>query len=171
MKGLNPRQEQFAHEYLIDLNATQAAIRSGYSAHTAAQIGERLLRKVEIQQLIQHGVQERSQRTQVSADRVITELARIAFFDPRNLYAPDGSLRAVHDLDEDTARVLTSLEIQNAEGAQRTRMRWADKLAALEQLGRHLGLFQQKYQLDLNMKARVVIVPAKAAPLDQVPQT
>ena len=71
------RMEKFCHEYLIDLNATQAAIRAGYSAKTAAQQGERLLRKVDIAGQVTKAQAERSKRTEDSQDAVIADLLRL----------------------------------------------------------------------------------------------
>ena len=76
--ALNDRQTRFCEEYLIDLNATQAAIRSGYSKKTAGQIAEKLLRKAEIQARIGEAKQKRSQRTEITADFVLTGLKEVA---------------------------------------------------------------------------------------------
>lgn len=78
---LTEKQKRFCEEYLIDFNATQAALRAGYSPKTAYSIGDENLRKPEIQSEIQTLIQKRSERTGISADTVITELAKIAFSD------------------------------------------------------------------------------------------
>lgn len=72
--ALNDKQQRFVDEYLKDLNATQAAIRAGYSAKTAYAIAEKLLRKVEIQQAVQDAKQARSKRTEITQDRVLQSL-------------------------------------------------------------------------------------------------
>lgn len=82
---LRPRQQLFALEYLKDLNATQAAIRAGYSEKTAAQIGERLLRNVEIRQQVQEAMDKRAARTEIDGDKILRELWKIAFADPNEL--------------------------------------------------------------------------------------
>src|SRR5205085_1104724 len=89
---LNDRQARFVAEYLVDLNATQAAIRAGYSARTAYSAGERLLRNVEVAAAIAEAQAARSRRTEVTADRVVLELARVAFGDPRRVmsWGPGG---------------------------------------------------------------------------------
>ena len=79
MANLTPKQERFCEEYLIDLNATQAAIRAGYSEKTAYSAGQRLLRNVEIQNRIAELKAERSKRTEITQDRVVKELAAMAF--------------------------------------------------------------------------------------------
>ena len=75
----NQKHEVFCEEYLKDLNATQSAVRSGYSQKTAGSIGQRLLKKVEIQHRISELMEERSKRTEITADKVIEELGAIAF--------------------------------------------------------------------------------------------
>ena len=83
--GLTPRQQRFVDEYLIDLNGTQAAIRAGYSASTAAEQAYDLLRKPQIVDSIAVARKAQQERTQITADKVVTELALIAFADAREL--------------------------------------------------------------------------------------
>ncbi len=80
--ALTKKQKRFVEEYLIDLNATQAAIRAGYSPQTAYSIGDENLKKPEIKNAIDKALAERSRRTGVNADRIIEELAKIAFLNP-----------------------------------------------------------------------------------------
>src|SRR5258708_15842243 len=83
--ALSDRQRKFVSEYLIHLNATKAAVRAGYSPRSAADIGHALLRRHEaVMSAIQAAMEERERRTQVTADRIVTELARIAFADIRS---------------------------------------------------------------------------------------
>ena len=82
---LTPKQERFVQEYLVDLNALQAAIRAGYSKDTAGAIGHENLKKPEIQAAIAKARQEQQERTQITADSVVKEVALIAFADPRDL--------------------------------------------------------------------------------------
>ena len=74
VEKLRERQKRFIEEYLVDLNATQAAIRAGYSEQTAYSIGQRLLKKVEVQEAIQQAQNKRSERTQITQDEVIRRL-------------------------------------------------------------------------------------------------
>ncbi len=76
---LTERQKRFVEEYLVDLNATQAAIRAGYSPRTAYSTGQRLLKNVEVQAAIQEAMEERSRRTEVTQDMVVDELRAVAF--------------------------------------------------------------------------------------------
>ncbi len=139
---LNDRQRRFVEEYLVDLNAMQAAIRAGYSAKTAKQIGQRLLTHVDVAAAIEAGVQRRSIRTGVKADRALEEAARLAFYDPRKLVeaTPDGyRIKHLAELDDDTAAAIASVKV-NADGSFEYKA-W-DKNAALEKLFKHLSLFK-----------------------------
>lgn len=158
--SLNAKQERFVQEYLVDLNATQAAIRAGYSAKTAGQQGFDLLKKPEIQSRIAAAQQEREQRTGITQDRVLQELARIAFFDLRKLYREDGSLKAMHELDDDAAAVLAGVDVVEmagggefggADGVKHVPMytkkaKIPDKVAALGLAMRHLGMLKDKIE-------------------------
>ena len=92
--ALTEKQKRFAEEYLIDLNATQAAIRAGYSAKTANEQGSRLLANVSIQKAISKAIAERSGRTKISQDRVVNELAKIAFLNIADLIDQNGNMKS-----------------------------------------------------------------------------
>lgn len=159
---LTPKQAAFVAEYLLDLNATQAAIRAGYSPKTAAFIGAENLKKPNIDAAIQAAQQERARRTEISQDNVLTEIARLAFLDPRRFYAPDGSLVAIPDLPDDVAAAVAGMEV-SPEGIRKVKL--ADKLKALELAARHLGMFRDNLNLTgdihvLNIHRR----PKKAQP-------
>lgn len=145
MKKLTPKQAAFVREYLIDLNATQAAVRAGYSKSTAAAIGHENLRKPEIEQAIQKAINERSRRTEITQDRVLQELARIAYSDPRQLYNDDGALKPIPELSDEAAASLAGFEIlevfdgKELVGYTKKVKRW-DKLKALDLLCEHLGI-------------------------------
>jgi phage terminase small subunit len=159
-KKLTPKQERFVEEYLIDLNATQAAIRAGYSQRTAASIGEENLRKPDISAAIQAAKAERSERTHITQDRVLQELARIAFYDLRKLYREDGSLKPPNEWDDDTAAVVAGIDVVetkgNAEVGGEEGMRHIpefvkkakvfDKNSALTLAMRHLGMLRDKVE-------------------------
>jgi phage terminase small subunit len=72
--ALNPKQQRFVDEYLVDLNATQAAIRSGYSKKTAYSIGDELLKKPEVAARVQAAMDKRAERTEITADYVLTTI-------------------------------------------------------------------------------------------------
>jgi phage terminase small subunit len=151
---LTDKQQRFVEEYLIDLNATQAAIRAGYSAKTAEQQGSRLLRNVQVQQAVREGQEKRSGRVQLSQDEVLLELRRLYRADLRKVFNADGSLKRLEELDDETAAAIASIDfvtVSKGEGAVEhvTKIRRADKLGALTLAMRHLGLLNDK--LDLNV--------------------
>ncbi len=152
-KKLTPKQRRFVDEYLIDLNATQAAIRAGYSPKTANEQGARLLANVSIAEAIREARDKRQQRTEITQDRVLQEYARLAFCDPRRLFNADGSPKPIEELDDDTAAALAGLEVREefeGKGQERTlagytkKYKLANKLGALDSLAKHMGLFDAK---------------------------
>ena len=133
---------------MVDLNATQAAIRAGYSQSTAHSIGAENLIKPEIQEAIQKRKQELSDQTGITAERVLKEYAKIAFSDIRELYTPDNNLYDIRQLDDETAGAVMSVEVDvmNVQGmpiGETKKVKLYDKLRALEALGKHIGLFEK----------------------------
>jgi phage terminase small subunit len=148
---LTPKQQRFVDEYLIDLNATQAAIRAGYSAKNADKIGPELLGKTRVAEAIRRAKEKRSARTEIKADRIVKELARIAFLDARKVmkWGPDGvTFHDSDELGEDEAAVVTEASQTVTENGGTIRVKLADKIGALTLLGKHLGMFIDKVQVD-----------------------
>jgi len=157
IKKLTPKQETFVREYLIDLNSTQAAIRAGYSAKTADRIGPELLGKTCVADAIQAGMDKRAAKTGITAERVLNEIAKLAFFDPRKMFDDAGEPIHVSQLDDDTAAAIAGLEVVTKGNdeigyASVMKVKLADKSKNLELLGRHLKLFTDKSEVDLNGK-------------------
>lgn len=142
--ALTPKQQTFCEEYLIDLNATQAAIRSGYSKKTANRIASQLLSKLDIQTEIQRLRGLRAERTAITSDKVVKELARIGFSDIANCIEWDGERLRIKPLDEMGEDVTASIsefsETVNTSGSS-YKFKLYDKKGALELLGRHLGMY------------------------------
>lgn len=160
MAKLTAKQKRFCDEYLIDLNATQAAIRAGYSSKTANEQGARLLANVSVQEAIAKATAERSKRTGISQDRVIQELARIAFVNPQNVInLKDASVKA--DATEDDLACIQSVKVKTMDGAKgksvEREVRLNDKMKALELLGKHLGMFKDKLEVDADMDLNITI--------------
>ena len=147
---LTPKQERFVQEYLVDLNATAAAKRAGYSAKNADKIGSELLGKTRVSEAIQKAIQERSQRTEITQDMVIAELAKLGFFDIRKLFDKDGKPLDISKLDDDTAAALVGLDVQDISDNDGNyigflkKYKMADKIRALELLGKHLGTWEHQ---------------------------
>jgi phage terminase small subunit len=148
--GLTARQERFVAEYLVDLSATTAARRAGYrgSQSTLSAEASRLLRKPAIATAVKNAQAALIARVQIRADAVVRELARIAFSDVGKLVDVDGRLLSLVELPEDTRRAIAALEMPERRGGRETRrvvrVRFFDKLRALEMLGKHLGLFSDR---------------------------
>jgi phage terminase small subunit len=142
---MNFRQQRFAEEYLIDLNATQAAIRAGYSPKRADATGYNLLRKAEIQAAIHEGRQKIQNSTQVTVRRVVSELAISAFADPAELFTDTGELLSIHDMPEHVRRSISSIEIDSSgvATAKVSKVKLNDKLRALDCLMKHLGGYME----------------------------
>ena len=139
------RQKIFADEYLIDLNATQAAIRAGYSVESAGSLGSELLKKPEIRARVDKAMAERSKRTGINADRVLLELGKIAFVNAIDVInMNDATIK--DDADRDDTAAIASVKVkvipgETDDGVERE-IRLADKLKALELCGKHLGMFK-----------------------------
>lgn len=149
---LRPKQARFVAEYLIDLNATQAALRAGYSPRTARSIGYEHLTKPHISEAIHRAMARRSRRTEISAERVLQEIARLAYADPRRLYDATGHLKPVSDLDDDTAATVASVEVFEEYGVVdgdripiglTKKIRLWNKTQNLTLLAKHLGLLRE----------------------------
>jgi phage terminase small subunit len=146
--SMTPKQERFVEEYLVDLNATQAAVRAGYSARTAREIGRENLDKPDIQAALQTAFAARSQRVEIDQDWVIRRLARIADLDLRKLFTDDGTLRPIQELPEDVAGAISSVDvIKRKDDAEEYRVRLPDRIRALDLLGRHLGMFRDRVEV------------------------
>ena len=160
-RKLTPKQARFVDEYLIDLNATQAATRAGYSEKTAEFQASRLLRNVKVQEAVSARMKAREKRTEITQDKVLAELAKIGFSDIRKAVRwgagvavtdPDSgettiangvSLVDSAEVDDDTAVAISEI----SQTAQGIKVKLYDKRAALVDIGRHLGMFKDKLEL------------------------
>lgn len=145
------KQKRFVEEYLIDLNATQAAIRAGYSPKTAQEQASRLLSNVMVQSAISKAEADRSRRTGINQDRVIRELAKIAFLNPVDVIDMDDATIQGQANRDDTA-CIASVKVKTIPtedgGITEREVKTYDKLKALELLGKHLGMFTDKLKVE-----------------------
>ena len=148
---MTKKQKRFVEEYLIDLNATQAAIRAGYSPDSARDIGCENLTKPNIKAAIDRAMAERSRRTGINQDRVIQEIAKLAFLNPVDVIDMDEATVRGEAHRDDTASI-ASVKVKNIptdDGAITEReVKTYDKLKALELLGKHLGMFTDRVKVD-----------------------
>ena len=157
MARMTEKQKRFVEEYLIDLNATQAAIRAGYSPNTAEQTASRMLSFVKVQDAIEKALAERSRRTGINQDRVVQELAKIAFVKITDVVNDDCEI--LPDADEADLAAIESVKVKtiptkNGETGIEREVKLSSKLKALELLGNHLGMWNDK--LDVNMNIPII---------------
>lgn len=167
MAELTPKQERFVQEYLIDSNATQAAIRAGYSPKTAAEQSSRLLTKANIAASIQKGRAKIAAMLDFTAADVLRELAKIGFANMEDYtrLTEDGYM--VLDASNLTRDQKAAISEISYDASGRPRIKLADKLSALEKLGKHLGMFTDRQVVKLEggvpheWTIRIVHPPAK----------
>jgi phage terminase small subunit len=158
-ESLTLRQQKFVDEYLVDLNATQAAMRAGYSNKSARQQGSENLSKPAILEAVKEKQKERQYSLGVSQSRVVLELACIAYADPRQLLDESGALRPVKDWPDFAAAAVKSFkvsDITDVDGVvvgKTHEIAFWDKLKANELLGKHQGMFKDNVELSLTSSA------------------
>jgi phage terminase small subunit len=165
-RKLSPLQERFVTEYIIDLNATQAAIRAGYSPKTAQMQSSRLLSKAMVAQAIAAAKAARAAKTGITAERVLRELELLAFSNHAHFSVDDtGSVQLVNDAPEEAHRSVSAIKhrIESREDGLVTRtveIKLWDKPGMLKLAGRHVGLFPDK--LELSGKDGAPLFPPEA---------
>lgn len=146
MDGLNAKQQRFVLEMLVDGNATAAYKRAGYAARgqSAEVNASRLLRNAKVRDALKKARDERAKRTEVTADRVVKELARIAFTDMRSYaeWGPQGvALKNSEELTEDDAAAVTEVSESYGEHGKTLKFKLSHKDSALKMLAQHTGVF------------------------------
>lgn len=148
MAELTDKQKRFCEEYLVDLNATQAAIRAGYSEDTARSIGSENLTKPDIQEYIQERQKQLQNRLEITQEKVLQELAKIAFVDIREVFGPDNQLHDMRQLDDNTSAAVSTVKTNEimSDGmviGHSREVKFHSKINALDLLGKHLGLYDK----------------------------
>ena len=139
---MNEKQRRFGHEYILDSNSTKAAIRAGYSNKTAYSMGQRLLKKVEIQNLIAELRNDIEKTTNITVQKTLIELARIAFSDISDYLDINNGQVILKDLKELTKNQTAAIEsIQQTKDGIKFKL--YNKPQALELIGKHLGMFTE----------------------------
>lgn len=152
MPGISDRQRLFCREYLKDFNATQAATRAGYSKKSARIQGCQLLTNPNIQTELARLATEIVKKNDITPDKVVNELARLAFLDPADFFDDDQNLLSIKDMPEHARRAIAGIEIdavkmKNSVGEEKittrtSKVKITRKEKALELLGRYLKLFE-----------------------------
>jgi len=164
---VNDRQRRFVEEYLVDLNATQAAIRAGYSVKTAYSQGERLLRNVEVATAIAAAQADRSKRTRIDADWVLARLGAEVEADLADLYREDGSVKPVHEWPLIWRQGLVAgVEVERiGEGAGTvTKLKISERIKRIDLIGKHIDVQAFKERIE-HTGGLTVVVDAKDAAL------
>ncbi|RLB94822.1 MAG: terminase small subunit [Deltaproteobacteria bacterium] len=155
---LTPKQARFVEEYLIDLNATQAYIRAGYAAKGAAVSACKLLTILKIQTYIQKKRADMSEKLEISAERVLQEHAKIAFYNIIDLFNDDGTMKPINEIKRSLGAAMHGIEVVDISSDENVntlikKIRFQSKDKALDALSKHLGLFDadntQKGNADL----------------------
>lgn len=151
---MTPRQERYAEEYMIDLNATQAAIRAGFSARTASSQGERLLRNVEIQERIAKLRAAQTVRTNRTADDVLRRLWQIVEADVTRAFDHSGRPLPINQLPADLRAALASVKHGDT-----FEVRTNCRLKALELIGRHMAMFTDRTEVQAVGQVQIIQLP------------
>jgi phage terminase small subunit len=165
---LTSKQARFVEEYLVDCSGKQAAIRAGYSPKSAEAQASRLLSNARVQAALQAAMRARSRRTEVTADRVVTELAKLAFADMRDYWPQKGEQVDLTKLDPDRTAAIAEITIDeeceppNGKGEptrkRKTRLKLHDKKGALDSLARHLGMFVDRHVAEGSIEHQVLMM-------------
>ena len=156
MKPLTPKQQAFIREYLVDLNASAAYRRAGYTSGNANVTGPRLLANVRIQAELARHMAARSEKVELTAEQVLREIKTAAFLDPLQLFAEDGTLLPLSRMPEAARRAIAGLEVEelyDGRGEDRRMIGYLKKIklvskeGTLTLAGRHLGMFVDKREL------------------------
>lgn len=141
--ALTDKQEMFCREYLVDLNATQAAIRAGYSDKTANRIAAQLLSKLDIGKRIQELKSERGERLEVDADYVLKRLVEIDQMDVADILLSNGEMKPIKDWPKVWRITLSGIDVTEMAGDAAgllKKIKWPDKVKNLELLGKHISV-------------------------------
>lgn len=154
MVELTDKQKTFCHEYLLDLNGTQAAIRAGYSPKTANEQAAKMLAKASFQSYVQNLKSKRVERTEITVDKVLTELAKIGFSNIQDYIKQGFEISDISTLDKSAASAIESIKIKTMHGdfpSTEVSFKLHDKLSALEKIAKHIGF----YEIDNKQKGNI----------------
>lgn len=171
MSELNIKQEAFCREYIVDLNATQAAIRAGYSERTASSQGERLLRHAEVNKFISELLEKRNKEVQVNANYVLRRLVEIDEMDVADILTDAGDIKPIKEWPKVWRTSLSAIDIQLINSGDMDvitkKVKWPDKLRNLELLGKHVNV--NAFTKEEKTSTSDGLVDALASLIDKLP--
>ena len=154
--ALNDRQQAFVREYLVDLNASAAYRRAGYTSGNSDVNGPRLLGNAGVQAAVQEAYQKRAAKVELTAEQVLREIKVAAFLDPLELFTADGTLKPLNEMPEHARRAIAGLEVEELYEGHGKNRKWigyvkkvklVSKEGTLTLAGRHLGMFTDTTEL------------------------
>lgn len=179
-RPLTEKQLRFIEHYVIEQNATQAALKAGYAQASAGQKGHQLLKHPQVGPEIRRRLADLSERHGIDAERVLLEVKRLATSDVRRLFNEHGQLKPPHELDDDTAAAVSSIEVVARAGGVDEhgntiieyvhKIKFWDKNSALEKAGRNQGLFPTKLEhtgkdgAPLEREVQIVVISGRMTP-------
>ena len=170
-RGLTRRRQEFVRQLPIDWNATQAAIRAGYSPRTAYAIGSKLLSFVDVQEALQAETVARAQQMGITQERVLLEIRRIAFAHMGQfaVWGQEGlTPLASGELSEDQLAAVAEVSDTRTRQGRQVRVKLHDKMKALELAARHLGMLQDRGKEEEKpiqiTRVTIVLPPGQGAP-------
>lgn len=160
--GLRPKQALFVKEYLIDKNGSRAAKAAGYTAKQVRSCASELLTKPNIVAAVEEGLKAQLKRAELTGDMVIAEIRKLAFLDASKAFDEKGALLEPWEMPDDVRAALQSIET-TFEYAGRTRVkigqtkkiRFNDKVRALEMLAKHFKLLTEVHEANVNLNTKV----------------
>ena len=164
---MTPKQAAFAREYLVDLNGAAAAVRAGYSAKAGKVMALKLLANEAVQATIQAAMNKRAAKVELKADRVLLELTHTAFYDPADFATDEVEVNGPRDIKRLPESVRRAIVGWSWDRAGNFTLKLADKLGALDKLGRHLKLFTDKVEHTGRDGAAIEVIDASAAAFDR----
>lgn len=156
--SLNPKQQRFCEEYVVDFNATRAAIDAGYSPKTARSQGQRLLTNVDVAARVEELREKLAERTEVTAERVRREFGRVAFTDMADFVEwgqNSVKLKESSELSADDTAAVNEVSISYSENGKTVKFKLADKMAALKTLAVHTGLVERDQKGGVNVNLNI----------------
>ncbi len=163
MIRLTEKKKKFCQEYIVDFNATRALIAAGYSKKGARQQASRLLTNVNIQNFISSLIKAREQRTEITQDRVLIEIARLAFNDPRKAFDNHDNLLPISEWPDEVAAAISSIKVSQVSAGNDSEykvkeVKFWDKGRQLELAAKHLGMLKDITNFNINNQT-VIQVP------------